>query len=214
MMETPAADKSGGSILVADDEESIRWVLERACAQHGHTVRSVATGREALAALRAEPFDLALLDIKMPDLSGLDVLSSARDERIDTLVIIMTAQNTMGNAIEATKRGAYDYLTKPFDLDQVSALITRALELRRLTHDLERLRGELQQRHELVIGRSPAMQDVYKLIGRVAPTDATVLIQGETGTGKELVAKNIHYHSARHGPFMALNCSAIPNALL
>jgi two-component system nitrogen regulation response regulator GlnG len=126
----------------------------------------------------------------------------------------MTAQNTMANAIEATKRGAYDYLTKPFDLDQVAVLIGRAMELRRLTRDLERLRGELQQRHELVIGRTAAMQEVYKVIGRVAPTDATVLVQGETGTGKELVAKAIHYHSARNGPFVALNCSAIPNELL
>jgi two-component system, NtrC family, nitrogen regulation response regulator GlnG len=203
-----------GTILVADDEESIRWVLERACAQSGHEVVSVATGGEALATLRTRPFDVALVDIKMPDLSGLDVLSRARDEGVDTLFIIMTAQNTMANAIEATKRGAYDYLTKPFDLDQVALLISRAMELRRLTRDLERLRGELEQRHELVIGRTPAMQEVYKVIGRVAPTDATVLIQGETGTGKELVAKTIHYHSARRGPFVALNCSAIPNELL
>jgi two-component system nitrogen regulation response regulator GlnG len=203
-----------GTILVADDEESIRWVLERACTQGGHEVVSVASGGEALAALRDRSFDVALVDIKMPDLSGLDVLSRAREGGVDTLFIIMTAQNTMANAIEATKRGAYDYLTKPFDLDQVAVLIGRALELRRLTRYLERLRGELDQRHELVIGRTPAMQEVYKVIGRVAPTDATVLIQGETGTGKELVAKTLHYHSARRGPFVALNCSAIPNELL
>jgi two-component system, NtrC family, nitrogen regulation response regulator GlnG len=205
---------AAGSILVADDEESIRWVLERACTQRGHAVTVVGTGTEALAALRARPFDVALVDIKMPDLSGLDVLSRAREDRIDTLFIIMTAQNTMANAIEATKRGAYNYLTKPFDLEEVGLLVGRAMELRRLTRDLERLRGELQQRHELVIGRTPAMQEVYKVIGRVAPTDATVLIQGETGTGKELVAKTIHYHSERSGPFVALNCSAIPNELL
>jgi len=203
-----------GAILVADDEESIRWVLERACVQHGHTVVAVASGSAALAELRARHFDVALVDIKMPDLSGLDVLKQAREAHIDTLFIIMTAQNTMANAIEATKRGAYDYLTKPFDLEQVAALIARAMDLRRLTRDLERLRGELQQRHDLVIGRTPAMQEVYKVIGRVAPTDATVLVQGETGTGKELIAKTIHYHSSRGGPFMALNCSAIPHELL
>ncbi len=203
-----------GAILVADDEESIRWVLERACVQHGHTVVAVASGSAALAELRARTFDVALVDIKMPDLSGLDVLKQAREAHIDTLFIIMTAQNTMANAIEATKRGAYDYLTKPFDLEQVAALIARAMDLRRLTRDLERLRGELQQRHDLVIGRTPAMQEVYKVIGRVAPTDATVLVQGETGTGKELIAKTIHYHSSRGGPFMALNCSAIPHELL
>ena len=183
-MSTPEPDLPG-AILVADDEDSIRWVLERACTQQGHTVTTVATGAEALDALRARTFDLALVDIRMPDISGLDVLSRARQEGIDTLFIVMTAQNTMANAIEATKRGAYDYLTKPFDLEQVGVLITRALSLRRLTKDLERLRGELKQRHELVIGRTPAMQEVYKVIGRVAPTDATVLIQGETGTGKE-----------------------------
>jgi len=214
MDQEPTASPPRGAILVADDEESIRFVLERTCARDGHTVVAVATGTEALAALKARPFDVALLDIKMPDLSGLDVLSGVRQHGIDTLCIIMTAQNTMANAIEATKRGAYDYLTKPFDLDQVSLLVRRAMDLRRLTNDLERLRGELQQRHELVIGRTPAMQEVYKVIGRVAATDATVLIQGETGTGKELVAKAIHYHSARRGPFVALNCSAIPNELL
>jgi two-component system nitrogen regulation response regulator GlnG len=207
-------DRPAGAILVADDEESIRWVLERALVQGGHDVVTVGTGTEALGALRARTFDVALIDIKMPDLSGLDVVSRSREDRVDTLFIVMTAQNTMANAIEATKRGAYDYLTKPFDLEQVAALITRAMNLRRLTRDLERLRGELQQRHDLVIGRTPAMQEVYKVIGRVAPTDATVLIQGETGTGKELVAKAIHYHSARNGPFVALNCSAIPNELL
>src|SRR2546426_12515275 len=203
-----------GTILVADDEESIRWVLERACAKDGHTVHAVASGREALVALRERAYDVALIDIKMPDVSGLDVLTRAREDRVDTLFIIMTAQNTMANAIEATKRGAYDYLTKPFKLAQVELLVGRAMELRRLTRDLERLRGELEQRNELVIGRTPAMQEVYKVIGRVAPTDATVLIQGETGTGKELVAKTIHYHSERRGPFVALNCSAIPNELL
>jgi two-component system nitrogen regulation response regulator GlnG len=203
-----------GTILVADDEDSIRWVLERACAQNGHTVVAVGSGSDALAALRAQSFDVALVDIKMPDLSGLDVLTRAREEGVDTLFIVMTAQNTMANAIEATKRGAYDYLTKPFDLEQVGLLVSRALELRRLTRDIERLRGELQRRHELVIGRTPAMQEVYKVIGRVASTDATVLIEGETGTGKELVAKAIHYHSERSGPFVALNCSAIPNELL
>jgi len=216
MASTPPdrSNTAGGSILVADDEESIRWVLERACTQHGHRVVAVASGTDALQALRSGSFDVALIDIKMPDLSGLEVLSRARAAEVDTLFIIMTAQNTMANAIEATKRGAYDYLTKPFDLEQVGLLVARALELRRLTRDLERLRGELKQRHELVIGRTPAMQEVYKAIGRVAPTDATVLIQGETGTGKELIAKTIHYHSERHGPFVALNCSAIPNELL
>jgi two-component system nitrogen regulation response regulator GlnG len=211
---TPETTSAPGTLLVADDEESIRWVLERALAQRGHRVISVGSGRDALAALVAEDVDVALVDIRMPDLSGLDLLTRVKDDGIDTLVIVMTAQNTMANAIEATKRGAYDYLTKPFDLENVGLLVDRALALRRLTRDLQRLRGELEQRHELVIGRTPAMQEVYKVIGRVAATDATVLIEGDTGTGKELVAKTLHYHSARSGPFVALNCSAIPNELL
>src|SRR5262245_52947762 len=205
---------AGGTLLVADDEESIRWVLERSLGQRGHRVIGVGTGSAALDTLRTSDVDVALVDIRMPDVSGLDLLTRAKDEGIDTLLIVMTAQNTMANAIEATKRGAYDYLTKPFDLEEVGLLVDRALALRRLTRDLQRLRGELEQRHELVIGRTPAMQEVYKIIGRVAATDATVLIQGDTGTGKELVAKTLHYHSGRNGPFVALNCSAIPNELL
>ena len=210
----PDISSRGGTLLVADDEESIRWVLERALGQRGHRVVSVGNGADALDALRTQDIDVALVDIRMPDLSGLDLLTRAREEGIDTLLIVMTAQNTMANAIEATKRGAYDYLTKPFDLEAVGLLVDRALSLRRLTRDVQRLRGELEQRHELVIGRTPAMQEVYKIIGRVAATDATVLIQGDTGTGKELVAKTLHYHSGRSGTFVALNCSAIPNELL
>src|SRR5205823_12777958 len=120
-----------GNILIADDEESIRWVLERACAKDGHTVHAVASGREALAALRERAYDVALIDIKMPDLSGLDVLTRAREDHVDTLFIIMTAQNTMANAIEATKRGAYDYLTRSeehtSELQSLAYLVCRLL---------------------------------------------------------------------------------------
>jgi two-component system nitrogen regulation response regulator GlnG len=126
----------------------------------------------------------------------------------------MTAQSTMANAIEATKRGAFDYLPKPFDLDQLLHLVRRALEQRRMLRDVERLRGELLEQHDFLAGSAPAMQEVFKTIGRVAATDATVLIQGETGTGKELVAKTIHLHSGRTGSFLAINCSAIPAELL
>jgi two-component system nitrogen regulation response regulator GlnG len=130
----------------------------------------------------------------------------------------MTAQTTMANAVEAMKRGAYDYLTKPFDLDVVRLLVRRVLETRRLASHAHSLRDELRKRYELgvdIIGRSAAMQDIYKLLGRVASSDATVLIQGESGTGKELIAKAVHYHSPRwQGPFLAINCSAIPRDLL
>jgi len=217
-MSAPPAESSPylrpGRVLIADDEESIRWVLRRTCEEDGHSVDAVATGTEAVAALRAKAADVALLDIRLPDMSGLDVLLQARAEHVEIPVIIITAQNTMENAIEATKRGAYDYITKPFEIEEVRRLVRRAVSLHRMTRQLEELRGEVRERYELVVGKTPAMQEVYKIIGRVAPTDATTLIQGETGTGKELIARAIHYHSSRTGPFVGVNCSAIPHELL
>ena len=154
----------------------------------------------------------------MPDLDGLGVLARRARPASTTPIIIVTAQNTMDNAIEAMKRGAYDYVTKPFNIDEVRAVAARALEMSRLSTDLHRLERELRGRFEVgvaIVGNSPAMQEIYKTVGRVANTDATVLIQGESGTGKELIAKVIHYHSPRwSGPFIAINCSAIPRDLL
>jgi two-component system nitrogen regulation response regulator GlnG len=212
-MSTSTTDLTG-AILIADDESSLRWVLEQALGKRGHAVESVATGDAALEALESGRFDVALLDIRMPGLHGLDVLQRARDRGVDTLCIVMTAESTMANAIEATKRGAYDYLPKPFELDAVQLLVQRALTLRKLSRDVARLRGELREQQDALVGHAPSMQEIFKLVGRVAPTEATVLIEGETGTGKELVAKTIHLHSDRSGPFLALNCSAIPGELL
>jgi two-component system nitrogen regulation response regulator GlnG len=209
-----ATAESRPGVLIADDEASIRWVLDRVCQEEALSSTSVGTGAEALAVLRNAAPEVAFLDIRLPDMSGLDVLRVAREERLETLIIVITAQNTMANAIEATKAGAYDYLTKPFELDEVRRLIRRARELRRMTHEIQRLRGELGERYDLVVGKTPAMQEIYKIIGRVASTEATVLIQGETGTGKELIARAIHYHSGRSGAFVAVNCSAIPHDLL
>jgi two-component system nitrogen regulation response regulator GlnG len=204
------------TILVADDEDSIRFVLREALTASGYDVVCVADGASALTRLAENNVDLALVDVKMPDLDGLELLTRIRE--IATPVIIMTAQNTMANAIEAMKRGAYDYVTKPFDLEEVGALVQRALEMQRMSSDLDRLGKEMRRRFELgveIIGKTPAMLEIYKTIGRVAPTDATVLIRGESGTGKELIAKAVHYHSPRWtGPFIALNCSAIPRELL
>jgi two-component system, NtrC family, nitrogen regulation response regulator GlnG len=206
------------TILVADDEESIRFVLNEALIADGYHVICVVDGTSALDQLTRGAVDLALVDIRMPDLDGLELLQRARSAEVTAPIIIITAQNTMANAIEAMKRGAYDYVTKPFDVAEVRALVQRALEMRRLSSDLTRLGQEMRRRFELgveIIGKTPGMLDIYKTIGRVAPTDATVLIEGESGTGKELIAKAIHYHSARwSGPFVALNCSAIPRELL
>ncbi len=205
-------------VLIADDEESIRTVLSAALGQAGHDVETVGTGREALAAILGHDFDVALVDIRMPDMSGLDVLARIREAEHPASVIVITAQNTMTNAIEAMKRGAFNYVTKPFDLGEVRALVERASEVRHLTRTVERMRTEAGGRYEpglTMIGTGPAMQEIFKTIGRVANSDATVLIEGESGTGKELIARAIHFHSPRwSGPFVALNCSAIPRDLL
>jgi two-component system nitrogen regulation response regulator GlnG len=207
-----------GTILVADDEDSVRWVLVKALEGAGHRVVQADGGRAALATLTDQTVDLAFVDLRMPDLDGLSVLVQAREASITTPIVIVTAQNTMDNAIEAMKRGAYDYIAKPFNIDEVCAVAGRALEMSRLSTDLHRLERELRGRFEVgvaIVGNSLAMQEIYKTVGRVANTDATVLIQGESGTGKELIAKVIHYHSTRwSGPFIAINCSAIPRELL
>ena len=209
---------SPGTILVADDEDSVRFVLVKALESAGHVVLQASGGREALDKLRERPLDLAFVDLRMPDYDGLAVLASARESGLTTPIVIVTAQNTMDNAIEAMKRGAYDYIAKPFNIDEVQAVAHRALEMARLSTDLKRVERELRGKFEVgvaIIGNSPAMQEIYKIIGRIANTDTTVMIQGESGTGKELIAKVIHYHSPRwSGPFVAINCSAIPRELL
>jgi two-component system nitrogen regulation response regulator GlnG len=208
---------SESRILIAEDEDSIRFVLTRALEGRGYHVRAFAEGLPALAALRANAFDLAIVDIRLPDVSGLDLLSRARDESLEVPFLVMTAESTMQNAIEAMKRGAFDYLTKPFDIEEVQLLVERALDVRRLSLMVENLKEEMRPQFTPgsgLVGKSPAMQEIYKTIGRVAQSDATVLLQGESGTGKELIARALHFHSGRGGPFVAINCSAIPRELL
>ncbi len=205
-------------ILIADDERSIRWVLSEALSAQGYRIHEARSGTEALARLDGGDIDLALIDIRMPELSGLDVVSKAQEFGCKTTLIVMTAETTMTNAVEAMKRGAYDYLTKPFDLDVVKHLVERALEARRLSSRVDGLRSELRKKYEVgveIIGESAVMQEIYKLVGKVAASGATVLVQGESGTGKELIARALHYHSPRwEEPFVAINCSAIPRDLL
>ncbi len=204
-------------ILVADDEDSLRWVLTKGLQGAGYEVTAVGDGESALRAVQAEPFDLVFLDVRMPGLDGLTVLERLRAARSDALVVVMTAHGTMDTAIQAMQRGAYDYLTKPFDLDEVLLLTERALAAARLSQEVARLRGGLRDVREFsaLIGRHPRMQDVYKTIGRIAATDVTVLLRGESGTGKELVARAIHHYSRRSGrPFVAVSCAAIPGTLL
>ena len=204
-----------GAILIADDEELIRQVLAGALGEVGYAVETADSGTRAWARLQEHAFDLAFLDIRMPEPGGLDLLLRVQTAKIDTPIVIMTGQTTLSNAIEAMKRGAFDYLTKPFDLNEVKALAARALEARRLASQLDQPLLAVHGCNEQIIGRSPAMQEVYKTIGRVVKSDATVLIQGESGTGKELIARIIHHYSTRwRAPFVAINCSAIPVDLL
>jgi len=205
-------------ILVADDEESMRWVLSKALKKKGFMVDLAADGDQALGMIQVGTYDLAILDIKMPGMSGLDLLDRVKDLKSDLLVVIMTAEASMKNAVEAMKRGAYDYLTKPFDLDVIDAIVEKVNRAREMTSQVSILKEELKDRYQLektIIGNSPAMREVYKTIGKVAPSDITVMVQGESGTGKELIARAIHFNSRRIGkPFIALNCAAIPKELL
>ncbi len=207
-----------GNVLVADDDKSLRWVLEKFFSELDFTVYPCGDGAAALDMLQKETFAFALVDIKMPHLTGLQLLDEIKRVGDDIPIIIMTAQNSMKNAIEAMKKGAYDYITKPFDLDELEIIIDKAVESRKLRDEVSSLKGQIKEKLEkgaVIIGRSAPMQRLYKTIGKVAPEDATVLISGESGTGKELVAKVIHIHSKRaDGPFIAINSAAIPKELL
>lgn len=203
------------AILIADDEELIRRVLADTLTDAGFAVHTVVSGEEAWRQLHTGAFALAFIDIRMPHLNGLDLLLRAQEAAVNTPIIIMTGQTTLTNAVEAIKRGAFDYLPKPFDLDEVRTLTARALEARTLATNENQPLPAVHGREEQIIGHSPAMQIIYKTIGRVAQSDATVLIQGESGTGKELIAKVIHHYSPRwRSPFVGINCSAIPLDLL
>jgi two-component system nitrogen regulation response regulator GlnG len=205
-------------ILVADDEESMRWVLSKALKRKGFSVDLAIDGRQALSMIQDGSYDLAILDIKMPGINGLDLLDKIREQKKDLLVVIMTAEASMKNAVEAMKRGAYDYITKPFDLDVIDAIIEKVGRAREVAGQVSMLKQELKERYQVeknIIGNSAVMREVYKTIGKVAGSDVTVLVQGESGTGKELVARAVHFNSGRLGkPFVAINCAAIPKELL
>ena len=205
-------------VLVADDEMSIRFVLRETLESAGHEVVEAASGEAALQALAAQPFDVAFFDIRMPGPSGLELLEQVRALGSDVAVVIITAQSTLENAVEAMKRGALDYLVKPFGMDTVQALVTKVLRTRALERELRSLRREVGRRSvpgDRLVGRSAALLEVFKTIGRVAASDVPVLVTGESGTGKELVARAIHQASARaEGPFVAVNAAAIPRELL
>ncbi|MDH3685523.1 MAG: sigma-54 dependent transcriptional regulator [Myxococcales bacterium] len=205
-------------VLIADDESSIRFFLRETLESAGHEVVEVETGDAALEALSAEPFAIAFLDIRMPGLTGIELLDQIQALGSDVAAVIITAQNTFENAVEAMKRGALDYLVKPFGMEDVLALVQKAMRTRALQKEVRDLRREVARAPvvgERLVGSSPAMLEVFKTIGRVSRSDVPVLITGESGTGKELVARAIHQASPRaEAPFIAVNAAAIPRELL
>jgi nitrogen regulation protein NR(I) len=204
------------AILIVDDDLQLRQSFEKLLCQEGHAVKTAPSGEVGLSMVRTHQFDLVIMDVRLPGMSGLDTFQALREIEPKLPVIIMTAFGTTETAIEATKMGAFDYVLKPFDIPEILVLIEQAIEAGRFM----RSRVEMDvvpetTSLEAIIGRSRAMQEVYKAIGRVAPTDATVLIRGESGTGKELVARAIYQHSLRSDkPFLVINCVAIPETLL
>lgn len=204
-------------ILVVDDEKGMRDFLLIMLQKDGYEVVSAENGAEALSLLQREIFDLVISDVKMPDTNGIDLLRAIKDLSAETVVIMITAYGTTESAVEAMKLGAYDYITKPFKVDEIRLIIQKALEKGRLRRENILLRREIESRagFENFIGKSPAMQKIFSLIRQVADTRSTVLVTGESGTGKELVARAIHYSSSRRNrPFVTVNCGALPEALL
>ena len=200
-------------LLVLDDEKSIRWVLERTLTQSGYHVHLATDASEAHHLLNQYPIRLALVDINLPDQDGISFTQNVSTQFPKLMTIVMTGQGTMHNTIEAMKAGAFEFVTKPFDILQIEELVRQALKVR---HAEKRDSSDLKSSsEELLVGQGPKMRELFKSIGRVASTELTVLIQGESGTGKELIAKTIHHHSNRaKGPFVAINCAAIPSELL
>ncbi|TCK05324.1 sigma-54-dependent transcriptional regulator [Phorcysia thermohydrogeniphila] len=191
-------------ILIADDERSIRLVLRKYLQSQGHEVLEVEDGQRALEILKSSPVDVAFVDIKMPAKSGLEIL----DEVKEVPIVILTAYGTMDYTVSAMEKGAVDYITKPFSFEEIKEILDKVLS----SHS----QGvETAEASEEIVGTSRKMQEVFKLVGRVAKSDVTVLITGESGTGKELIAKAIHKYSDRKDkPFLAVNCAALPPNLL
>ncbi|HBG17932.1 MAG TPA: sigma-54-dependent Fis family transcriptional regulator [Desulfobulbaceae bacterium] len=205
------------SILVVEDEKILRISLTDALKAEGYIVFPVADGNEALAALTEGDFSLVITDIRLPGASGMEILQKSLAESPLTPVIMMTAYGSIKDAVSAIRAGAFDYITKPFDLDEILVTVAKALEVQSMAEENIRLKKELSSYYGApnIIGESKAMQAVFALLGKVSRTDSTVLILGESGTGKELIASTIHYHSARKNkPIIRVNCAALPADLI
>jgi len=209
--------ESTAKVLVVEDDEVLRQLLMDVLSDQDYQIEAAETGEEGLRAMEQDVFDIVLLDINLPGMDGMDVLRLVPARQPDAQVVMMTAFGTVDTAVEAMKQGAFDYINKPFSTDELLLTITRALEEQDLRREVARLRqkargigGDIQ-----IVGKSAALERVLDLVARVAPSRASVLITGETGTGKELVARAVHLASTRHNkPFMPINCAAIPENLL
>jgi DNA-binding NtrC family response regulator len=202
-------------ILVVDDEEKLRRVIELQLATAGFEVEKAASAEEALKVV--ERADLVLTDLKLPGMDGLELLAAIRRQNMRSPVIVMTAFGSVEVAVEAMKSGAVDFLLKPFSLDHLLAVVHKALEVRALRDENRQLKEELGRRYQFdnIVGRSPAMREIFATVERVAPSRATVLLAGESGVGKDLIARAIHFHSPRRDkPFVKINCTAIPENLM
>ena len=204
-------------ILVVDDQEAFARQIKRRLEKEGHRVEVSTDGKDALRVLEEERFNMVISDLKIPHMNGLELLITVRGKYPDTAFIVMTAYGSIETAVDAMKKGASDYITKPFPPEELVLIVRNVLEKQSLVDEIRVLRKEVEERYSFgnIIGKNPKMQEVYDLISDVADTDATVLIRGETGTGKELVAKSVHFNSRRRDKtFVSLNCGALPETLL
>jgi Nif-specific regulatory protein len=205
------------SILIVDDKSSMRKVLRQTLDEGQNTILEAEDGERALEMIKSKHVDLVITDIKMPKLDGMTLLKMIKELDNEIVVIIMTAYGTIETAVDAMKTGAYDYITKPFSTEQVRITVEKAVERQKLMYENKYLREKLndQYNYKRIVGNSPAMQPVYELIEKVAPTDTAVLIRGESGTGKELVAHAIHFNSRRKDrPFIKVNCAVLAEGVL
>jgi DNA-binding NtrC family response regulator len=204
-------------ILIVDDEEGMRRLLSRVLSREGYETSAVGSGAEALRQVASERFDLVVTDIKMPEMDGLQLLAELKEYEPSLPIIVITAYGTIENAVQALRSGAYDYIAKPFENDEIKLTVAKAFERERLLAENRYLHAELEGRYDFsgIVGGSLAMQQVYEMASSVAVSNANVLITGESGTGKELLARSIHYSSLRkEKPFVVLNCAAISEGVL
>ncbi len=203
-------------LLIVDDEASLRDFLTIVFEEEGCRVETAASLADAHAALQKREPDLVLCDLMLPDGSGLDLLREIKSQNPSIAVVMITAHTSTKSAVEALKAGAHDYIAKPFDIDELKIIVSKAVERKELEDENLHLRSALEERHTFanIIGKSAKMQEIFGIVQRIARTTSTVLISGESGTGKELIARAIHYNSGRRGKFVGINCGAMPETLL